>query len=386
MSKMTIYKVTLEPLDWFFFGGESTFDNSVKQSYIAHSNMFPQQTALLGMLRYQLLKQEGLLSGKGRTPDMDKVNALIGPESFTIDNNSQSFGHIKGLSPVFIEKEFTRVIKQGKNLESKREFQSYHPVPLTDGYKISFDRNVRVFIHGQEKHSLINDNDSFDEKQYRNFMVFHEKNGCNLNAWEIFETRMQIGITKNTDVLEGEDDEKGRFFKHEMVRFRNDKENKVVFRFAFYAMLDNELQGDFVYLGAERSCFKMKADVVVKDVPDSPISSKQLHELFKNNHPSEEVPGRIELLSATFVEDMDKLNSLCDFHWSFLTPFRNIVQTKDGRGKLKAGDVCYHRKEVCSNMLCAGSMLFFENEEKRAEIEKLLSNTHLQDIGYNYYI
>lgn len=386
MNEMRIYKISLEPLDWFFFGGESTFDNSVKQSYIAHSNMFPQQTALLGMLRYQLLKQEGLLSGKGRTPDMDKVNDLIGPESFTMDNDSQSFGHIKGLSPVFVEKEFVQVKKQGKNLERVQVCQSYYPVPLTDGYELSFDRNVRVFIHGEEKQSLINDNGSFDEKQYRNYMLFHEKNGCKLNTSEIFETRMQIGITKNTDVLEGEDDEKGRLFKREMVRFRNDKENKVVFRFAFYAILDNELKGDFVYLGAERSCFKMKADLVLQDAPGSPISLKQLQTLFKNNHPSKEVQGGIELLSATFVEDLEKLNRLCDFHWSFQTPFRNIVQTKDGCGKLKSGDVCYHRKDVCFNMLCVGTMLFFDKEEKRAEIERLLSNTHLQEIGYNYFV
>ena len=54
---MKVFKVTLEPKDWFFFGGSSTFDNGTKTSYIAHSLLFPQQTALLGMIRYQLLKQ-----------------------------------------------------------------------------------------------------------------------------------------------------------------------------------------------------------------------------------------------------------------------------------------------------------------------------------------
>ena len=49
-------------MDWFFFGGERTLDDGKSADYISHSNKFPQQSALLGMIRYQLLKQHNLLS------------------------------------------------------------------------------------------------------------------------------------------------------------------------------------------------------------------------------------------------------------------------------------------------------------------------------------
>ncbi|MFK1829260.1 type III-B CRISPR module-associated Cmr3 family protein [Bacteroides fragilis] len=56
------YLITLTPMDWFFFGGERTLDDGKSADYISHSNKFPQQSALLGMIRYQLLKQHNLLS------------------------------------------------------------------------------------------------------------------------------------------------------------------------------------------------------------------------------------------------------------------------------------------------------------------------------------
>ena len=100
-NEMRIYKVTLEPEDWFFFGGGSTFDNGTKTSYIAHSMLLPQQTALLGMIRYQLLKQHNLLFGQGGSPEMSEVKKLIGERSFIMKDNSQhAYGDILGISPV----------------------------------------------------------------------------------------------------------------------------------------------------------------------------------------------------------------------------------------------------------------------------------------------
>ena len=92
--------------------------------------------------------------------------------------------------------------------------------------------------------------------------------------------------------------------------------------------------------------------------------------------------GKIVLLSPTYVKDMDRLNNLCLFHWSCQMPFRNITRVVDG--KLNSGDVSYERKEICYHMLCAGSVLFFD-EKDRKEIEQLLDEKHMQTIGYNYF-
>ena len=37
-------------MDWFFFGGERTLDDGKSADYISHSNKFPQQSALLGII------------------------------------------------------------------------------------------------------------------------------------------------------------------------------------------------------------------------------------------------------------------------------------------------------------------------------------------------
>ena len=55
--------IKLTPLDAFFFGDENTFgmDNT---SYYVRSRKLPQQTSLLGLLRYELLKKKGFISRK----------------------------------------------------------------------------------------------------------------------------------------------------------------------------------------------------------------------------------------------------------------------------------------------------------------------------------
>lgn len=369
MSVMRIFKVTLEPKDWFFFGGASTFDNGTKTSYIAHSMLLPQQTALLGMIRYQLLKQNNLLFGQGGKPDMSEVKKLIGENSFCMNDDSpKSFGAIIGISPVFLEE---------YKLESQQAMRELYPLSLTNSYKLSFNKDVRVYMTDKEKKMLIDDNDSFVVKEYENFMKYGDKDGNLISTDNIFETRMQVGITKNTDFKPEEGEKEGNFFKHEMVRFRSSKDKSTSFRYAFFVQLNNqEIRRDHVFLGAERSCFDMKI---------IPVEGAELKQLYLDHCPSKcDTKGRIEILSPTYVEDVDKLDSLCDFHWSYIIPFRNITFNKDGKGKLNSGNVSYDRGAISYNMLCSGSVLFFD-ESKRKDIEDMLNKEYLQSVGYNYF-
>lgn len=367
---MKVFKVTLEPKDWFFFGGSSTFDNGTKTSYIAHSLLFPQQTALLGMIRYQLLKQNNLLFDHGGKPDDYQVIKLIGEKSFSMrDDNQKTYGDILGLSPVFLE--------EYKDGDEKSVTRKLFPLALTNSYNLSFGKDVKVFMTDRVKKLLIDDSESFEYKSYDNYMKYGDKDGNSLLSYDIFETRMQVGITKNTDFKPEEGEKEQNFFKHKMVRFCKNMKENTTFRYAFYVKLNSqELKKDFVFLGAERSCF----DMAVNDVKDD----ADLKKIYLESHPLMHEQGRIELLSPTYVEDIEKLEELCNFHWSNTTTFRNITFNKDGKGKLNSGNVSYNRGEICYNMLSAGSVIFFD-EANRMEIEKLLNNAHLQTIGYNYF-
>lgn len=359
MNAMKIYKITLSPKDWFFFGGASTFDNGIKSSYIAHSDKIPQQTTLLGLMRYLVLKNEELLFSEVSQPKQDRIDKAIGEMSFLLGQKDQKFGQIIKLSPVFLER--------------KSDSKAFFPVPLAYNYKLSFEE-ADIYMNGEVKKQLISDNNTFKEKDYCNFQKFYDCEGCVIGEEDIFLTNMQIGITKNTDIEKEENEKEKGFFKHEMVRFKDDD-----FCFAFFVKLTDDakdLKDDFVYLGAERSCFKMKVDKLT--------NVNDLKQCFFTLHPSKPEKGRIVLLSPTYIGDMDELNSLCDFHWSFITPFRNLAFAKDGKGKLNSGKISYHRGYISYNLLCVGSVLFF-HEKNREKIEKLLNDEHMQTIGYNYF-
>lgn len=344
---MSRYKVTLRPIDWFFFGGEQTFDNGSSQSFIARSNRFPQQTALLGMARYQLLKQAGLLSISGKKmteEEKQRSEKLIGGSSFSLDSQAElNYGAITGLSPVYIQ-------RGGKVLL---------PMPYTFGTQLSFSTNDgRICVGGNTVGGIpqLTVNSDFD--YYKNPDRLIDSDGNIFSIKNIYKSKMLIGITKAQD---GEDNENG-FFKQKTLRFSDDDTC-----FVFYLDLANgvALSNDYVFIGAQRSCFKMDVDTREDD-------------MFVPTHPAHSVL----ICSPTFVNDINALNDSCLFHWSHSMPFRNIIKSDTGR--LKSGAVSYRRHAAVSTFLQPGSVLFFKNE-KIELLKALLDNSNLKKIGYNNY-
>lgn len=96
------YFLTLRPLAPAYFGGEH---GPVEEDYFLKTRLFPQQTAVLGMLRYELLKRNAGLkyaAGQGfAIDDPGSASELIGASSFSGDAG-QTFGKIQQLSPVFL--------------------------------------------------------------------------------------------------------------------------------------------------------------------------------------------------------------------------------------------------------------------------------------------
>ncbi len=342
---MNRYKITLTPIDWFFFGGEQTFDNGETQSFIARSNPFPQQTALLGMVRYQLLKQKGLLltdDDKTNQNNKQEVQNLIGQCSFNNDAPEvQTFGKIKSLSPVFIQRGCRRLV----------------PMPLTHGFDISFTQGD-VWLSGKRCKSIIQA-PSFNEKTYGNFARYIDDQGNAYGYGDIFTSAMQIGITKTTGV-----DNKDGFFNQETLRFRDPATS-----FAFYLELEDgaTIRTDqYVFLGAQRSCFFLRAE----------FSDEQP---FLPGHPDRS----ILLCSPAYIADVDKLAANCLQHWSGTCHFRNLQQSP--KGNLNSGLVRYQRHHSLITFLTAGSVIFYENDGQLKKLQELLNNKNLQNIGYNQY-
>ena len=99
---MTVKLFELTPLGEFFFGGEATFGPENRHYYV-RSNLLPQQTSLLGLLRHELLKSnpQAFDLVTDRIRDKTAAAELVGSQGFD-GSTDKAFGIIEGLSPVFL--------------------------------------------------------------------------------------------------------------------------------------------------------------------------------------------------------------------------------------------------------------------------------------------
>ncbi len=350
---MSRYKVTLKPLDWFFFGGEQSFGNEENQSFIARSRRYPQQTSILGMVRYQLLKQNGLLLTGNKEWDSRRTaerDNLIGKDSFYIESTKkQSFGAILSISPVFIQE----------------NNQQLMPMPLSHGMNFSRETEY-IWMNGTKYENMVTSVSPIGNLYDNYGKLIAENNSLKkINATNLDDadglilSTMQIGITKAES---GDDNLKG-FYKQETLRFKNPDT-----LFVFYLELEEgyKLEDGIVYMGAERSCFHMHVE-------------RSEESIFIPEHPS----GSILLLSPTYIDDRSVLDRYSFFQLSNTISFRSlrtVVDTDSETGKIR-----YHRNASLYTFLTAGSVIFYQDETQLAKLKELLDKGNLQTIGYNKY-
>lgn len=167
---MAEYLIQLTPNDNFFFGTGKEFGTD-NQNYFVVSGYFPQQTSLLGMLRYQLLcKADEKIFKNNKIKDKTKASELIGKMSFT-KGEKQNFGAIKSLSPVFLMKNEKKVFPLNREYQKEDDWQM---------------REISADL------SLLED---YEAKKGLPQLWSDGKNIYTIE--DIFEERTQIGIKKN---------------------------------------------------------------------------------------------------------------------------------------------------------------------------------------------
>jgi len=274
------YLVTLKPLEPFLFGGDQTFGtlgDKEAGSYLVTSRQFPQQTALLGMLRKELMTQAGLLTRKRRGEWVDKekkVDAinLVGYEKFSMkEKELQDFGMIEKLSPIFL-------MQKGKRYLKKVDIDSH---PYEDGVLKGYNPKENI---------------------YDNFVSLD--GAKNISSEAIFKAVEQTGNKKGG--------EENSLFKKTSYLLKDG------FRFAFYVELDTTLKStilksSIVTLGADRSAFRMevKEDNSTLDYVDK--------------------KGYLTLLSDALIT-VDIKNS-CDFAITSELSHRNLKSKKSALQK-----------------------------------------------------
>ncbi len=187
------YLVEITPIGSYFFGGENTF-NSVDKStndgqirnYLVRSRMFPQQTTVLGLLRYVFLVKEGILGG---TPEEKK--SLIGTTGFMGDEPGAStqWGKISRISSLFLLNGNKKFVVAGQDHQFYTDRNHESPVCLAksdnDNITFSFSRTANSFYT------------NLDPKHYASILWKEVSEDHWLSPEDVFVESFQVGITKS---------------------------------------------------------------------------------------------------------------------------------------------------------------------------------------------
>lgn len=406
---MRSYLVTLAPLGKFFFGGDMTFlvgtdekseHNAGYASYIIESNKFPQQTSLLGMMRYLLLSADEKAFDKVRKKivDRDAARALIGPGSFAVQpgHGENDFGKIAGIGPCFLLRKdaggetalWTAPKDSGLYIKARKVAKAPTAggtapkgpgLPLQAGGEVSCSYNAQPVDM-----PLI---EGYDPKAWRPAEYVGE--GVRLKEDDVFKPDTRIGIEK---------DYKGQSLQNAFYK-------QIAYRlagrlsFAFYAGVADDIDlaaynGTMVSLGADGSRFAFHAE----EKPEGAYPRQ----------PGPDASIAYAHGAAAVLEDYDKvvlLSDACltigearlaDFGVTGTVPFRFLQTTVDTGNYHMLGGKVFRTPEKYY-LYERGSVFYFKKREpqkedspeagraKAAFLAALGAKKEFYQIGYNHY-
>ncbi|SFU71089.1 CRISPR-associated protein, Cmr3 family [Clostridium sp. DSM 8431] len=389
---MAKYLAELKPIGSFFFGGERTQrDGDSLKNNIVSSNIFPQQTSILGMLRKKVLIEYDpklyKVKWDYKSEEKEIIAELIGKRSFqNIDaKEAQDFKFIKKISPTIIscknkdrnEKKFLMPVpkdhkcyeeKQGEGGTIKRDKNKYY-TPLrieqnSDVCKVNYGdgelENTPIPLDYKNKDGISND-----------FVVL-DKNKNIVDFDEIFKLESNIGINLG-GVYKTNDN---GLFRINRYRF-NEGQNYKDIKFAFTVEFDDKYtpqNRSIVNLGGEGTSFILELKKIYNEnIPD-------INKIFKECI----TDNKLILLSNTFLK-YEEYTKLCSYSISSTQDFRCLkLEFK----KINCGNYSnrFIRSEKKYSLLERGSILYAKNgkyEELKNTIEKY---NNMSNIGYNHII
>jgi CRISPR-associated protein Cmr3 len=345
---MNNYQIKLIPVSNYFFGGEKHILNNTKleADYYAKSELYPQQTSLLGLLRYYLLLINDCLNPKKIGKESEAEN-LIGGNSFEYgfigENNKseQTFGKIKSISPLYF-------------LNRK------------DKYIIA------PFCYGDE---LINQYGTFRLKSYKS------KEGCSHKLVSLENSKKTVQLLEdkgnphhdyafiesntvgNKKGTGGKTEDDG-FYKLDMYQLNKN------WAFAFDAEMDIEIKDTslIISMGAERRMFKF-------EIRKQEKTNIQINELSYS------------LLSIFCISDCFVSEEIFDISIFAVTQnvsFRNLISkiSSSNYSRFSKKNNGYRRGKRF-NLMRRGSILFFKDKNALDEAIRLFKNQNAENIGFN---
>lgn len=368
---MSKYIVSLTPMGKYFFGGDMTFKvgtnkkyNERYSSYIIHSNQFPQQTSLLGMMRYLLLSNASEVFDTVSKSIKNAKGAclVIGEHSFAVTNQyvSNDYAKLKSISPCFLEK-----------TENGTDWTILLPAPKDYGYSVSFDSSVEANFNGRKFNAPLISGYNPKNREEPVFIGAPKP----ISTSEIFIEDIRIGIDKKYDGVTNKDD--SSFFKQICYRL-GAKEHNGKYRFVFEAEVDDTIDlsqspynNSIISLGGDCSQFvlKVRKEKFIASYPDIYNVDRKFDSDFK-----------IVLLSDTFLLRSEVDNTL--FTISETQPFRFLETNVNTKNYTVISETNIRSKKY---YLYQKGSVFYCNSEQLENFKAVLNKGCFRQIGYNCY-
>lgn len=373
---MNKYQITLTPVDKFYFGGDMTFRVKTKDekfnekfneqfsSYIIQSQLFPQQTSLLGMLRFLILRNAGEdVFANGKIVDKNSAKKLIGGQSFSVNPTTHelnNFGLIKSISHI-------KVRRTQDGISTDLEFK-----PLFK--ELTFD-NAEKVLYGQSEYKMPNiSKNEYNSKDGLKVLMTDGKEDYELktegkedekNKNAIFVEDRRIGIDRDIKTGKTKDD---ALFKQISYRFNNKDAH---YCFVFEAEIEDSVpfenyNGQMVSIGGDNSQFIIN---ITKDI--------------KVSNSFKPMSNAVYLLSPAFLQKEEVEQA--SFAITKLIPFRFLESEMDKTNS-------YHilskelKRSQKYELYAPGSVFYFEDAEQQQKfIQSIESKKEFRQIGYNAY-
>lgn len=355
-SNVNTYLVTFRPLGEFAFGTERNFKFEGLQvegqiSYFVNSLPIPEQTTILGALRYTILEKEGKLKSDFAYNEEEKgeIQKKIGSESFDFAKDSQDFGAIKSISPVFL-------------VNQEKKFYVRNPLnnKIKKGQGIEVIRTGNSEENGQKEEAL--------QTSYNRF-CFPRENEYNAKArlaegyinledgkieTDIFQSAVMTGNRKNN----GNIDQKEGFFKREVHYLKKG--------FSFAVIVEAEENSlpskTWVRMGQRGAAFLLQTESILKN---------DLEEQVKTRFQTDNSGETWYYVLSDMV--MPKDNTYSGFCIIYKKSIRNLQTDYD---KKRRG---IQRSTVQYNLIQAGSVFY-------NTLPPIQVNQNQKNIGYNYIV
>jgi CRISPR-associated protein Cmr3 len=393
---MSKYLVTLKPLTPYFFGGEKTFEDG-NVNYYVRSNYLPQQTTILGMLRYELLLQNELIGTDPKTKDW---HSLIGTHSFGKQDGKfvNEFGAIKNISPVFITNKKNYFTTQSLDWA----YYDFDDGEKINGFSVKKKRiapisfnidHVTAGIAIYDQQALGVPKVSVGKSPYNPkcglVSLWVSSDGKILKQWDyckpdkfnvkggfengLFVKHEQIGIHRN---LNRRREEKGDFYKQVSYKLVED------YCFAFFIDLElphgKVFKSRMITMGGERSFF----DMSVED-PCS-LSFETIFDANTFSQGNSRIHKAFVLTSDCYCED--SIINNCLYSVSDTINFQNIFTHQSGGinyAQFVKGSLNKSGEDL--SLLKRGSVLFPQSDNTD-KVRNALTNSAFAIIGYNKFI